>query len=76
VRQFIRNGGTLPADELKQEMLAVDAWYDEQGRLQLDPKKDINAKLGEGRSTDALDAIALTAQAGRSIIQRSGSPPR
>jgi len=27
---------------------------------QLEPKKDINAKLGEGRSTDALDSIALT----------------
>jgi hypothetical protein len=27
---------------------------------QLKPKKDINAKLGEGRSTDALDSIALT----------------
>lgn len=61
VRQFIGNGGALPADEmLKQEMLAVDAWYDEAGRLQLEPKKDINAKLGEGRSTDALDSIALT----------------
>jgi hypothetical protein len=61
VRQFIQDGGALPGDELlKQEMLAVDAWYDEQGRLQLEPKKEINAKLGEGRSTDALDSIALT----------------
>jgi hypothetical protein len=46
VRQFAQNGGALPADEvLKQEMLAVDAWYDERGRLQLEPKKDVNAKV-------------------------------
>jgi hypothetical protein len=46
VRQFAQNGGALPADEvLKQEMLAVDAWYDERGRLQLETKKDVNAKV-------------------------------
>jgi hypothetical protein len=29
-------------------------------RVQLDPQEHINATLGEGRSTDALDSIALT----------------
>jgi hypothetical protein len=30
------------------------------GRLQLEPNKDTNAKVGEGLNTDALDSIALT----------------
>ena len=77
VRQFTQNGGHVPDDAmLREEMLAVNAWFDEQGRLQLEPKKDINAKLGEGRSTDALDAIALTLALDFPMIVDEGAAER
>lgn len=63
MRDWIRNGGSLPADPeialcLKGELTAACYSFDAQGRLKLEPKEEIKKRLK--RSTDLADALALT----------------
>lgn len=60
IRDYIRNGGSLPdSKQLLAELCAPTYSYDDQGRIKLEPKEEIKARL-DGKSTDLADALALT----------------
>ncbi len=59
VREWLKDGGRLPHDEwLKAELTAPTYSFDASGRIRLEAKDDIKARLN--RSTDLADALALT----------------
>lgn len=59
IRKFLHDGGALPNNiSLKQDLGAPIYWYDQQGRVCLEPKDDIK-KRGLP-SPDLGDALALT----------------
>ena len=60
VRDWIRNGGKLPrSEQLLAELAAPTYSYDSQCRIKLEAKEEIKKRL-EGKSTDLVDALALT----------------
>lgn len=60
IRDYIRSGGSLPkSTQLLAELCAPTYSYDGQGRIKLEPKEEIKARL-DGKSTDMADALALT----------------
>lgn len=62
LRDWLRGGGRLPggacADLLRAELTAPGYDFDATGRIRLEPKEEIKARLK--RSTDLADALALT----------------
>lgn len=57
--EWVKSGGVLPYDEkLKQELCSPEYSTDEGGKICLESKKDIKARLGA--SPDLADALALT----------------
>ncbi len=59
IRDWLRAGGRLPRNEaLKAELTAPTYDFDAAGRIRLERKEDIKARLR--RSTDLADALALT----------------
>lgn len=57
--EWVRGGGALPNDpQLAAELIAPTYWYDKRGRICLEPKDAIKARLG--RSPDAADAFVCT----------------
>lgn len=59
VREWLKSGGRLVDDEcLKAELTAPTYSFDASGRIKLEPKEEIKARLN--RSTDLADALALT----------------
>lgn len=59
VREWLKSGGRLVDDEcLKAELTAPTYSFDASGRIKLEPKDEIKARLN--RSTDLADALALT----------------
>ena len=59
VREWLKSGGRLVDDEcLKAELTAPTYSFDASGRIKLEPKDEIKARLN--RSTDRADALALT----------------
>lgn len=59
VREWLKSGGRLVEDEcLKAELTAPTYSFDASGRIKLEPKEEIKARLN--RSTDLADALALT----------------
>ncbi len=59
IRDWLRAGGCLPRNEaLKAELTAPVYDFDPAGRIRLEPKQDVKARLR--RSTDLADALALT----------------
>lgn len=61
IRDWLRQGGTLPADFdkiLKSELTAPAYSFDAQGRIKLESKDEIRKRLAH--STDLGDALALT----------------
>lgn len=59
VREWLKSGGRLVDDEcLKAELTAPTYSFDASGRIKLEPKEEIKARLN--RSTDRADALALT----------------
>ncbi len=57
--EWIREAGCLPRDQmLADELAAPRYWFDKKGRVVLEQKQDIKARLG--RSPDRSDAYALT----------------
>lgn len=60
LREWIREGGALPdgLPELVTELTAPTYGYDLRGRISLEKKEDIKARLG--KSPDLADALALT----------------
>ena len=60
VRDWIRDGGKLPrSEQLLAELAAPTYSYDSQCRIKLEAKEEIKKRL-EGKSTDLVDALALT----------------
>lgn len=58
--EWIKRGGCLPYDEeLLIELPVIEYAFDSKGRLIIEPKEDIKAKLS-GHSPDKTDALALT----------------
>lgn len=58
--EWVKRGGSLPFDEdLLKELPTIEYTFDKQGRLLIEPKEDIKAKL-QGASPDKSDALALT----------------
>jgi hypothetical protein len=78
LREYIAEGGCLPEDkELREELLAIGAWHDEAGRLQLEAKRDVLAKLGDpGRGIDAADACALSVAVDFALVEDDGAQER
>lgn len=57
--EHIKGGGALPDDpQLAAELIAPRYWYDKRGRICLDPKSEIKARLG--RSPDRADGYVCT----------------
>lgn len=58
VAKFLKSGGTLPDDEnTKSDLLAEQYKFDRTGRLQVESKDEIKARIG--RSPDEGDALAM-----------------
>lgn len=58
-RDWLQAGGTLPDDdELAEDLTAADYLFDNKGRVQIERKDAIRARLG--RSPDRADAVALS----------------
>lgn len=54
-----KHGGCLPNDSLlSEELCAPIFWFDKKGRICLEPKDDIKARIG--RSPDRADSLVLT----------------
>lgn len=59
MRNYLRSGGSIPNDsDLKTELSTPEYFLTEQGKYQLESKKDVKEKIG--RSTDGADSLALT----------------
>lgn len=59
-RDWLEEGGMLPPDDfLQAELLAPDYQITARGKVKVDDKDHIKAKLPEGRSPDRADALCL-----------------
>jgi hypothetical protein len=60
LREALQGGSlSLPQDDmLEADLVAPKFWYDPQGRVVLEPKKEIRSRLG--RSPDSGDALSMT----------------
>lgn len=68
LRDWLKAGGKVPHDrKLNQEMAAPVYSFDTKGRLKVESKDDIRAKLRPQRSPDRADALALA------VFERSQS---
>jgi len=58
--EWVKRGGSLPQDDdLLRELPVIEYTFDNKGRLLIEPKEDIKAKLS-GASPDKSDAFVLT----------------
>lgn len=61
MRAWIRAGGALPNDAaLREQLIAPLYGLDNRGRIQLEKKEDMMRRLGNDKSPDRADALALT----------------
>lgn len=58
LREWLKTGCLPKDEELKQELICGEYFFDTRNRIQLEPKEDIKARLGS--SPDLGDALALT----------------
>lgn len=71
MREWINAGGLLSADdELAEDLTSPDLLFDKQGRIQIEKKDAIRARLG--RSPDRADALALTFAVATPVVVPGG----